>query len=109
MYYCLYRMEINYYYYKQAQIPNVMACHLQIDVDPDPDTAYHFDADPDPDFYLMWIWIQVRIQIRIHNTDTKKAKRVLLNNPLFLLSGENVHLFLRRGIITSVSNTTEDT
>jgi acyl-CoA reductase-like NAD-dependent aldehyde dehydrogenase len=26
----------------------------------------------------------------------------------FLLSGENVHLFMRRGIITSISNTTKD-
>ncbi len=37
---------------KQAHIPYILACHLQIDADPDPgsDPAYHFDADPDPDF-----------------------------------------------------------
>jgi hypothetical protein len=33
--------------FKQALIPYVLACHLQIDGDPDP--AYHFDADADPD------------------------------------------------------------
>ncbi len=33
---------------KQAHIPYILACHLQIDVDlgPVPDTGYHFDADP---------------------------------------------------------------
>jgi hypothetical protein len=36
---------------KQAHIPYILACHLQID----PDPAYHFDADPD--FYLMRIRI----------------------------------------------------
>jgi hypothetical protein len=30
---------------KWANIPYILACHLQIDADPDP--AYHFDADPD--------------------------------------------------------------
>ncbi len=46
---------------KQAHIPYILACHLQIDADPDPDpdpayhfdvdpdSAYHFDANPDPD------------------------------------------------------------
>jgi hypothetical protein len=35
-----------------------------------------------------------------------KNKTSALKN--YLLSGENVNLFMRRGIITSVSNTTED-
>jgi hypothetical protein len=47
--------------FKQAHIPYILACQLQIDGDPDPayhfDTdlntdprpAYHFDADADPD------------------------------------------------------------
>ncbi len=30
-----------------AQIPYILACHLQIDVDPY--RAYHFDVDPDAD------------------------------------------------------------
>jgi hypothetical protein len=47
---------------KQAHVPYVLACHLQIDADLDPDPAYHFDADSDPDFYLN------RMRIRIHNT-----------------------------------------
>ncbi len=36
---------------KQAHIPHILACHLQIDADLDLglDTAYHFDVDPDPD------------------------------------------------------------
>jgi hypothetical protein len=40
---------------KSAHIPNILACHLQLDADPDP--AYHFDADadPDPTFNLMRI------------------------------------------------------
>jgi hypothetical protein len=33
---------------KFAHIPNILACHLQIDADQDP--AYHFDAAPDPTF-----------------------------------------------------------
>ncbi len=39
----------------KAHIPNILACHLQIDADPDPVShpAYHFDAGPgyhaDPD------------------------------------------------------------
>ncbi len=35
---------------KEAHIPYILACHLQIDMDPVPDPAYHFDADSDPDF-----------------------------------------------------------
>ena len=31
---------------KYANIPYILACHLQIDADPVPDQAYHFDADP---------------------------------------------------------------
>ncbi len=36
---------------KQAYIPYILTCHLQIDADPDLDPAYHFDAveDPNPD------------------------------------------------------------
>ncbi len=33
---------------KEACIPYILACHLQID--PDPDPAHHFDADADPTF-----------------------------------------------------------
>jgi hypothetical protein len=33
---------------KQAHIPYILACLLQVDADPDP--AYHFDRDPDPTF-----------------------------------------------------------
>ncbi len=32
---------------KQAHIPYILACHLQIDVDPVPDPSYHLDADTD--------------------------------------------------------------
>jgi hypothetical protein len=32
---------------KQAHIPYILACHLNIVADPDP--AYHSDADPDAD------------------------------------------------------------
>ncbi len=61
-----------------AQIPYILACHLQIDVDPDPVPypAYHCDvgpdADPDPDFYLMRMRIQVTkmMRMRTHNTDS---------------------------------------
>jgi hypothetical protein len=45
---------------KKAQIPCILACHLQIDADPDP--VYHFDADADPDLFFM------RMRIRIPNT-----------------------------------------
>ncbi len=34
---------------KEAHIPYILTCHLQIDSDPDPDPVYHCDADPDPD------------------------------------------------------------
>ncbi len=34
---------------KEAHIPYILTCHLQIDAAPDPDPAYHCDADPDPD------------------------------------------------------------
>jgi hypothetical protein len=53
---------------KQAHIPYVLACHLQIDADPYPvpDPAYRFDADPDLDFYLMWMRIQVTKMMWIH-------------------------------------------
>jgi len=55
---------------KYAQIPYIMACHLQIDADldpayhsdADPNPAYHYDADPDPTFHLM------RNRMRFHNT-----------------------------------------
>ncbi len=49
---------------KQANIPYILACHLQIVVDPVPDAADHFDADPD--FYLMQMRIQVTKMVRIH-------------------------------------------
>ncbi len=35
---------------KEAHIPYILACHLQIDANPNPDPAYHCDADPDPTF-----------------------------------------------------------
>jgi hypothetical protein len=60
---------------KEAYIPYILACHLQLDSDPVPDPAYHFDADPD--FYLMRMRIRMRIQvtkvmrIRIHKTVSK--------------------------------------
>jgi hypothetical protein len=37
---------------KQAHIPHILACYLQIDEDPDPDPAYYFDADPYPDYHF---------------------------------------------------------
>ncbi len=50
---------------KQAHIPYILACHLQIDedLDPVPHLAYHFDANPDPDLLLMLIQMRIRIFI----------------------------------------------
>jgi hypothetical protein len=47
---------------KEAHIPYILACHLQINADPDP--AYHFHVDPD--FYLIRMRIQVTKMIWIH-------------------------------------------
>jgi hypothetical protein len=37
---------------KQAHIPFILACHLQIDAVPDPDPVHQYDADPDPKHWL---------------------------------------------------------
>ncbi len=56
---------------KQAHIPYILACHLQIGADPDP--AYHFDVNPntvlDHDFILMRMrmLIQVSKMMRTHS------------------------------------------
>jgi hypothetical protein len=52
---------------KQAHIPYILACHLQIDADPVPDPAYHFDAVPDVDPGYR----TKMMRIRIHNTALK--------------------------------------
>jgi hypothetical protein len=46
---------------KQAYIPYILACQLQIDADADP--AYHFDEDPDGDFYLKRMRIPYRSRL----------------------------------------------
>jgi hypothetical protein len=53
---------------KEAHIPYILACHLQIDADPDPvpDPAFHFDADPDVDPFYYLMRVHFTKMMRIH-------------------------------------------